>query len=518
MQSLAAATMRVVGSTMATAATPTTASREPNSKAAQTYSEDDLPEFTPMPWKLREIRAAIPSRLFIRDTRRGLAWLGLDLLMAAVCWRAALHIDPTFRTRAAAQLLTPLGAAIARWACWAVYWWFQGLIFTGIWVIGHECGHGAFSASQYVCDLIGFTVHSLLWTPYFSWKISHHRHHCNHASMERDEVYVPKTRSDLGIPEERGHGHDHDHGKIDYDEYLGDTPIYTLCMLLRQQLFAFPAYLFINVSGQKRYPKWTNHFDPNSILFTREQWGVVMMSNVGILAMVAIVRLACITWGAASVIRLYGIPWLCVTHWFIMITYLHHTDPELPHYRQPEWNFQRGAAATVDRDFLGWMGRFFLHDVAHYHVVHHFFPKMPFYLQSCLVPSLPHSPFESTRDPSAGLGASAPREHLLSDPGPRCAAHHGEEATQYLEAFIGEHYHRSEKPVFKALWDNYNDCQFVEDAGDVLFYRDKKGQAVLRPAAKYRKENEIDAEGGQEEIQEIPKEIREEATKTSEAQ
>ena len=61
-----------------------------------------------------------------------------------------------------------------------------------------------------------------------------------------------------------------------------------------------------------------------------------------------------------------------------MITYLHHTDPELPHYRQPEWNYQRGAAATVDRNFLGWMGRFFLHDVAHYHVVHHFFPKMPF--------------------------------------------------------------------------------------------------------------------------------------------
>jgi fatty acid desaturase len=55
----------------------------------------------------------------------------------------------------------------------------------------------------------------------------------------------------------------------------------------------------------------------------------------------------------------------------IMITYLHHTDPNLPHYRGKEWNFQRGAAATVDRPFLGWQGRFFLHDVAHYHVVHH---------------------------------------------------------------------------------------------------------------------------------------------------
>ena len=51
--------------------------------------------------------------------------------------------------------------------------------------------------------------------------------------------------------------------------------------------------------------------------------------------------------------------------------------------------------------------------------------------------------------------------------------------------------------------------------GDVLFYRDKKGQAVLRPAAKYRQENEVDAKGEREEIR---KEIRREATKTSEAQ
>jgi hypothetical protein len=54
-----------------------------------------------------------------------------------------------------------------------------------------------------------------------------------------------------------------------------------------------------------------------------------------------------------------------------MITYLHHTDPVIPHYREGEWNYQRGAAATVDRPILGWQGRFFLHDVAHFHVIHH---------------------------------------------------------------------------------------------------------------------------------------------------
>ena len=42
---------------------------------------------------------------------------------------------------------------------------------------------------------------------------------------------------------------------------------------------------------------------------------------------------------------------------------------------------------------------------------------------------------------------------------------HGAEATRYLRAFIGEHYHYSEKPAFRALWDNYNECQFVDNDG-----------------------------------------------------
>ena len=54
--------------------------------------------------------------------------------------------------------------------------------------------------------------------------------------MERDEVYVPKTREDLGIPKRARE-------EIDWEEIFGDTPLYTLYMLVRQQLLAFPAYL-----------------------------------------------------------------------------------------------------------------------------------------------------------------------------------------------------------------------------------------------------------------------------------
>lgn len=80
---------------------------------------------------------------------------------------------------------------------------------------------------------------------------------------------------------------------------------------------------------------------------------------------------------------------------------------------------------------------------------------------------------------------------------------HGPEATKYLKEFIGDHYRYSDKPVFKALWDTYNECQFVEDegaflhifvltvvtnaeTGDVIFYRNKQGKASVRPAAPYR--------------------------------
>ncbi|KAF8069221.1 fatty acid desaturase-domain-containing protein [Lyophyllum atratum] len=399
--------------------------------ADQKYREDDLPQFTPMPWSLKQIRDAIPQDLFVKQTTRGLAYLGRDISFAALAWSLATYIDPFFARSDVNASVTPLVAELLRWSAWAVYWWFQGLIFTGIWVIGHECGHGGFSDYRTLNDSIGFVVHSFLFTPYFSWKISHHRHHSNHASMERDEVYVPKTRSGLGLPEQDKAT------AIDYDEILGDTPIYTLYMLIRQQLLAFPAYLLFNVSGQPNYPKWTNHFDPNSILFMNSQRNAVIMSNLGISSVILILRHASSVYGFSEVVKYYGIPWLLVTHWFIMITYLHHTDPVVPHYRNKAWNVQRGAAATVDRPFLGWQGRFFLHDVAHYHVIHHFFPKLPFY--------------------------------------------NGERATKHLKEFIGDHYLSSDRPAFEALWDNYNKCQFVEDDGDVLFYRDKKGRAIRRP-------------------------------------
>ncbi|KIJ65416.1 hypothetical protein HYDPIDRAFT_174883 [Hydnomerulius pinastri MD-312] len=400
--------------------------------AAECHDEDNLPTFTPMSWSLKEIRDAIPPHLFVRSTTKSLVYLLRDILMASIGFTAALNLDELCQSAWMVSLLSPVGAEFARWSAWCAYWWIQGLVLAGIWILGHECGHGAFSVNQRLNDLIGYALHTFLLTPYYNWKIIHHRHHTGHSSMERDEVYIPATRSDLGL------------SRLANKEYLEDAPLYTMFILVRQQLLAFPIYLLTNVSGQPHHPKWTNHFNPYAIFFAPGQRRAVVLSNIGIITMITILVATSRSLGFPLFARLYLIPYMIVNHWIIMITYLQHTDPSLPRYRNKTWNFQRGAAATIDREFLGVQGRFFLHDVAQTHVVHHFFPKMPWY--------------------------------------------NGIEATYHLKKKIGEHYSYDPQSAFKALWTNYNFCQYVDDEGDIVFFRNFAGKAARRPADQYRVE------------------------------
>ncbi|EER10926.1 conserved hypothetical protein, partial [Perkinsus marinus ATCC 50983] len=72
---------------------------------------------------------------------------------------------------------------------WCVYIFWQGVFFTGIWVMGHECGHGAFSPYPLVNDCVGFVLHSALLVPYFSWQYSHARHHKFTNHITRGETH-----------------------------------------------------------------------------------------------------------------------------------------------------------------------------------------------------------------------------------------------------------------------------------------------------------------------------------------
>uniref|UniRef100_A0A0E0AIS7 Fatty acid desaturase domain-containing protein n=1 Tax=Oryza glumipatula TaxID=40148 RepID=A0A0E0AIS7_9ORYZ len=83
-------------------------------------------------------------------------------------------------------------ASSGRLVAWPFYWAAQGCFLFVVWIIAHECGHHALQD-----DTLGLVLHLWLLAPYFSWKYSHQRHHSNTSSQERDEVFVPRFKSDL---------------------------------------------------------------------------------------------------------------------------------------------------------------------------------------------------------------------------------------------------------------------------------------------------------------------------------
>ena len=126
-----------------------------NGQALQISAED-------VPSKA-EFRAAIPKHCFSRDTGRSLGCVAQSLLCTAPC--------------VAAGFFLPL--KLAALPLWIAYSAITGTAAMGLWVLGHECGHGAFSDNKMLQTVVGYTLHSAFLVPYFSWQRSHAVHHAN---------------------------------------------------------------------------------------------------------------------------------------------------------------------------------------------------------------------------------------------------------------------------------------------------------------------------------------------------
>lgn len=322
-------------------------------------------------------------------------------------------------------------------------------------------GHQAFSPSKTINNAVGWVLHSALLVPYHSWRISHARHHAATGHLTRDEVFVPKTRAQKGLlplrPAEVASQSDAEDEQtvrtslqgsdkaeapavVEQEETWGeflaelveDAPAYAFVYLLVQQLLGWPLYLIQNSSGQAHYPKGTNHFNPDAIIFDKRHRSQIIISDIGIALTIGAIALAAHLTSFRDVVAYYGIPYICVNHWLVMITFLQHTDPILPHYDADTWTFPRGALCTIDRKWLGpIVGPYLLHGIAETHVAHHISSKIPHY--------------------------------------------NAWEATEALKQRLGEHYHCTDENVFVSLWKTVRKCRFIEENDKVAFYRDAHG-------------------------------------------
>lgn len=259
-----------------------------------------------------------------------------------------------------------------RTAAWIAYGYVQGLVLTGIWILGHECGHGAFSKHDKFNNLMGWFMHSSLLVPYFSWKYSHHRHHNFTGNMDKDMAFVPRTQEDHLQPRLTTFYLD--------PELFDDIPIVNMVKLLFHQLAGWQIYLLTNATAGKKSLQWDgaswyrlSHFEPTSAVFRPKEALFIALSDLGLALTFAAMYLGAQQVGWQTVALLYIVPYLWVHHWLIAITYLHHTHPDVPHYEAESWTYVKGALATIDRDF-GWVGRVLFHNIIDDHVVHHIFP------------------------------------------------------------------------------------------------------------------------------------------------
>ncbi|KAK8247161.1 fatty acid desaturase-domain-containing protein [Phyllosticta capitalensis] len=422
-------------------------------KLLDTYgNEFEIPDYT-----IKQIHEAIPKHCFERSAIRSLGYVARDFAVLA----SVFYITYNYNT----PEYVPSTALRAVW--WAVYSVVQGLFGTGVWVLAHECGHQAFSPSKVLNDTVGWICHSLLLVPYFSWKISHGKHHKATGHLTRDMVFIPKTREEYASRIGRFVHELH--------ELTEETPIATAIHMFSQQLGGWLMYLTTNVTGHNQHERqregrgkgkkngfWTgvNHFNPSSPLYEAKDEKLILLSDLGLAITGGILYYVGSNFGWTNLLLWYILPYLWVNHWLVAITFLQHTDPSLPHYEPHTWNFTRGAAATIDREF-GFVGKHILHDIIETHVLHHYISTIPFY--------------------------------------------NAREASDAIKPVMGKHYRSDTKDgmlgFFKAMWKSARWCQWVEpsegaqgEGKGVLFFRNRNGLGVAPakiPAPSEKKGNGV---------------------------
>lgn len=375
----------------------------------------------PQDLSIKMLRDAVPAHCFERNIVTSLKHLASDLIMI-LAMGLGIHWVDAHATRFS------IPSFVLHFVCWPLYWWFQGAVMTGVWVIAHECGHQSFSPWKSVNDAFGLVLHSALLVPYHSWRLTHAQHHKKTNHMTLDQVFVPSTR----------HQYNNTHGISEKDgvrkyrlaiqEAIEETPLGDLFGIIQMWVFGWWAYLAINVSSQ-RSEFGASHYNPRSSIFSKRDYWDIVISDVFIVIALAVLGTCIFKFGFLNVAKYYIVPYMIVNMWLVTITYLQHSDPAIPHYTPKEFSFVRGALCSIDRNYG--IYNVLHHHIGDTHVVHHLFSQMPFY--------------------------------------------HAKEATRAVKKVLGDYYYYDSTPIFTALRRSWAYCKFVdEDDGDIMFYRNYK--------------------------------------------
>lgn len=300
--------------------------------------------------QLHNMKKAIPEEAFNKNIFKSLFYMFFDY----GCWLGATALIYTLCNSPTWDMMQTWQQIVAT----LVFWNVAGFFMWGVFVVGHDCGHGTFSNYELVNDVLGHICHGSILVPYYSWQLSHRRHHMYHNHVEKDYShpwYTPERfkKEDEGL------------ARFFHGNWWA---------IVTFPLYGWQVYMFGLPDG--------SHYIPNSSQrmwkdTPKAEYAKCLLSTVVLLAFAAAIYTFC---GSLEKFAYYYlVPYFVQGWWLVTVTYLQHHNVDTVAYPEAEWKFVDAAFETVDRKF-GYGLDTLHHHITDGHVAHHlFFTKIPHY-------------------------------------------------------------------------------------------------------------------------------------------
>jgi omega-6 fatty acid desaturase (delta-12 desaturase) len=305
-------------------------------------------------------RARPATEVFLNDrsnagTAAGTAPADIRALVQAIAryrepnhWRSVIEILLTIVPFVLLWLLMWLALGVGYWLYLLLAVPAGGFL-VRLFMIQHDCGHGAFFRDRRINDWVGRVIGVLTLTPYDFWRRSHAIHHAGSGNLDR-----------------RGIG---DVDTLTVDEYLARSRWGRLCYrLYRHPLVMFgvgPAYLF-----------FLRHRLP--VGFMRAGWRPwlsTMTTNLGIAILAAI---AIRTMGLGAFLLVQVPIMLIGASLGVWLFYVQHQFEATSWDHSSAWNVHDAALHGSSHYDLPVVLRWFTANIGMHHV-HHLSSRIPFY-------------------------------------------------------------------------------------------------------------------------------------------
>jgi len=327
----------------------TNTSQNKQSQKMPKLDEDDLYVRNDKVPKVGEVMRMLPKETFNVNTAMGLFYFGVDFAAVAATMgflNAVVTSDVYHSLPVVAQglMVAPL-QVLTGFAMWCM------------WCIGHDAGHSTVSKSKSINRVVGEIAHSAIClTPFVPWAKSHRQHHLNHNHITKDyshQWFIKEEKEELFA------------NAASWFEPAYNTRVWQLPIL-------YMVYLLAGVP------------DGGHVFFYGRMWEGSDMKTKLDAAISVVVSMATagsfwMNMGTADFTVVCMVPWLVMSFWLFMVTYLQHHSDDGKLYTDDTYTFERGAFETVDRDYGKWINRM-SHHMMDGHVIHHlFFEKVPHY-------------------------------------------------------------------------------------------------------------------------------------------